>query len=123
MGQKVNPHGLRVGIIKDWDARWFASKKEFADYLVEDVKLREMIKKKLYHAGISKIEIERAANRIKVNIHTAKPGIVIGKGGTGADALKKEIEKFTGKTTILNIVDIKVPDLDAAGGREHCSPA
>ena len=113
MGQKVNPHGLRVGIIKDWDARWFASKKEFADYLVEDVKLREMIKKKLYHAGISKIEIERAANRIKVNIHTAKPGIVIGKGGTGADALKKEIEKFTGKTTILNIVDIKVPDLDA----------
>ena len=101
MGQKVNPHGLRVGIIKDWDARWFASKKEFADYLVEDVKLREMIKKKLYHAGISKIEIERAANRIKVNIHTAKPGIVIGKGGTGADALKKEIEKFTGKTTIL----------------------
>ena len=113
MGQKVNPHGLRVGIIKDWDARWFASKKEFADYLVEDVKLREMIKKKLYHAGISKLEIERAANRIKVNIHTAKPGIVIGKGGTGADALKKEIEKFTGKTTILNIVDIKVPDLDA----------
>jgi small subunit ribosomal protein S3 len=113
VGQKVNPHGLRVGIIKDWDARWFASKKEFADYLVEDVKLREMIKKKLYHAGISKIEIERAANRIKVNIHTAKPGIVIGKGGTGADALKKEIEKFTGKTTILNIVDIKVPDLDA----------
>lgn len=113
MGQKVNPHGLRVGIIKDWDDRWFASKKEFADYLVEDVKLREMIKKKLYHAGISKIEIERAANRIKVNIHTAKPGIVIGKGGTGADALKKEIEKFTGKTTILNIVDIKVPDLDA----------
>lgn len=113
MGQKVNPHGLRVGIIKDWDARWFASKKEFADYLVEDVKLREIIKKKLYHAGISKIEIERAANRIKVNIHTAKPGIVIGKGGTGADALKKEIEKFTGKTTILNIVDIKVPDLDA----------
>ncbi|HHU49337.1 MAG: 30S ribosomal protein S3 [Caldicoprobacterales bacterium] len=113
MGQKVNPHGLRVGIIKDWDARWYASKKDFADNLVEDVKLREMLKKKLFHAGISKIEIERAANRIKVNIYTAKPGIVIGKGGTGADTLKKDIEKFTKKTTILNIVDIKAPDLDA----------
>jgi len=113
VGQKVNPHGLRVGIIKDWDARWYASKKDFADNLVEDVKLREMLKKKLFHAGISKIEIERAANRIKVNIYTAKPGIVIGKGGTGADTLKKDIEKFTKKTTILNIVDIKAPDLDA----------
>ena len=113
MGQKVNPHGLRVGIIKDWDARWFASKKDFSDNLVEDVKLRQLIKKKLYHAGISRIEIERAANRVKVNIHTAKPGIVIGKGGTGADTLKKELEKFTKKTVILNIVDIKVPDLDA----------
>lgn len=113
MGQKVNPHGLRVGIIKDWDARWYASKKDFADNLVEDVKLREMLKKKLFHAGISKIEIERAANRIKVNIYTAKPGIVIGKGGTGANTLKKDIEKFTKKTTILNIVDIKAPDLDA----------
>jgi len=113
VGQKVNPHGLRVGIIKDWDARWFASKKDFSDNLVEDVKLRQLIKKKLYHAGISRIEIERAANRVKVNIHTAKPGIVIGKGGTGADTLKKELEKFTKKTVILNIVDIKVPDLDA----------
>ncbi|HHU77268.1 MAG: 30S ribosomal protein S3 [Caldicoprobacterales bacterium] len=113
MGQKVNPHGLRVGIIKDWDAKWYASKKDFADTLVEDVKLREMLKKKLYHAGISKIEIERAANRVKVNIYTAKPGIVIGKGGTGADTLKKDIEKFTKKTTILNIVEIKSPDMDA----------
>jgi small subunit ribosomal protein S3 len=113
VGQKVNPHGLRVGIIKDWDAKWYASKKDFADTLVEDVKLREMLKKKLYHAGISKIEIERAANRVKVNIYTAKPGIVIGKGGTGADTLKKDIEKFTKKTTILNIVEIKSPDMDA----------
>ncbi len=113
MGQKVNPHGLRVGIIKDWDAKWYASKKDFADNLVEDVRLRDMLKKKLFHAGISKIEIERAANRIKVNIFTAKPGIVIGKGGTGADSLKKDIEKFTKKTTILNIVDVKVPDLDS----------
>ncbi len=113
MGQKVNPHGLRVGIIKDWDARWYASKKDFADNLIEDVKLREMLKKQLFHAGISKIEIERAANRIKVNIYTAKPGIVIGKGGTGVDALKKDIEKFTKKTTILNIVEVKSPDMDA----------
>lgn len=113
MGQKVNPHGLRVGIIKDWDAKWYASKKDFADILIEDVKLREMLKKRLFHAGISKIEIERAANRIKVNIHTAKPGIVIGKGGTGADSLKKAIEKFTKKATILNIVDVKSPDTDA----------
>jgi small subunit ribosomal protein S3 len=113
VGQKVNPHGLRVGIIKDWDAKWYASKKDFADNLVEDVQLRDMLKKKLFHAGISKIEIERAANRIKVNIFTAKPGIVIGKGGTGADSLKKDIEKFTKKTTILNIVDVKYPDLDS----------
>jgi small subunit ribosomal protein S3 len=113
VGQKVNPHGLRVGIIKDWDAKWYASKKDFADMLVEDVKLREMLKEKLFHAGISKIEIERAANRIKVNIYTAKPGIVIGKGGTGADSLKKTIEQFTKKATILNIVDIKSPDTDA----------
>ena len=113
MGQKVNPHGLRVGIIRDWDARWYASRKDFADNLIEDVKLRDMLKKKLFHAGISKIEIERAANRVKVNIFTAKPGIVIGKGGTGVDALKKEIESFTKKTTILNIVEIKYPDMDA----------
>lgn len=113
MGQKVNPHGLRVGIIKDWDARWYANKKEFADTLIEDVKLRDMLKKKLFHAGISKIEIERAANRVKVNIYTAKPGIVIGKGGTGVDLLKKEIENFTKKTTILNIVELKNPDIEA----------
>ena len=113
MGQKVNPHGLRVGVIKEWDAKWFASKKDFAERLIEDVKLREMLKKKLYDAGISKIEIERAANRIKVNIYTAKPGIVIGRGGTGADTIKKEIEKFTKKSAILNIVDIKSPDTDA----------
>jgi small subunit ribosomal protein S3 len=113
VGQKVNPHGLRVGIIKDWDARWYASKKDFANNLIEDVKLRDMLKKKLFHAGISKIEIERAANRVKVNIFTAKPGIVIGKGGTGVDTLKKEIESFTKKATILNIVEIKSPDMDA----------
>jgi len=113
VGQKVNPHGLRVGIIKDWDARWYASKKEFADNLIEDVKLREMLKKKLFHAGVSRIEIERAANKVKINVYTAKPGIVIGKGGTGADVLKKELENFTKKSVVLNIVEIKSPDLDA----------
>lgn len=113
MGQKVHPHGLRVGVIKDWDARWFAHKKDFADTLMEDVALRDRLKKRLYNAGISKIEIERAANRVKVNIFTAKPGIVIGKGGTGVDALKKDIEKFTGKSCIINIVEVRSPDTDA----------
>jgi small subunit ribosomal protein S3 len=113
VGQKVHPHGLRVGIIKDWDAKWFANKKNFPDILIEDVKIREMIKKRLYNAGISRIQIERAANRIKINIHTAKPGIVIGKGGTGIEALKQGLEKVVQKTVVINIIEIKAPDLDA----------
>ena len=113
MGQKVNPHGLRVGVIKDWDARWYASKKEFADTLVEDVNLRKALKEKLFSAGISKIEIERAVNRVKVNIFTAKPGIVIGKGGAGVNTLKDFVQKFTNKAAMINIVEIKVPDTDA----------
>ncbi len=113
VGQKVNPHGLRVGVIKDWDAKWYASKKDFADTLIEDNEIRELLKKKLFQAGISRIEIERAANRVKVNIYTARPGIVIGRGGAGVDALKVELEKFTGKTVIINIVEIKNPDIDA----------
>ncbi|NLJ41011.1 MAG: 30S ribosomal protein S3 [Clostridiales bacterium] len=113
MGQKVNPHGLRVGVIKDWDARWFASKQDFADTLMEDHNIRKLLKKKLYAAGISKIETERAANRVKVNIYTAKPGIVIGRGGSGVDALKAELEKFTGKTVLINIVEVKNADVDA----------
>lgn len=113
MGQKVHPHGLRVGVIKDWDAKWYASKKDFADTLIEDVKLREMLKKKLFSAGISKIEIERAANRVKVNIFTAKPGILIGRGGSGVESLKKDIENFTKKNSIINIVEVKSPDMDA----------
>ena len=91
MGQKVNPHGLRVGIIKDWDSKWFANKRDFGDLLVEDNKIRKYIKTKLFIAGISRIEIERAANRIKLNIHTAKPGMVIGKGGTGVEFLSEEL--------------------------------
>ncbi len=113
MGQKVHPHGLRVGVIKDWDAKWFSNDKDFADTLLEDVKLRKYIKKRLYDAGISKIEIERAANKVKINIYTAKPGIVIGKGGAGVDSLKKDLEKLSEKNVLINIVEVKVPELDA----------
>ena len=113
MGQKVNPHGLRIGIIKDWDTKWYANKKNFSDLLVEDVKIRKYIKKRLFISGISRIEIERAANKIKVNVHTAKPGLVIGKGGAGIEDLRKEVEKLTGKNVLINITEIKVPELDA----------
>lgn len=113
MGQKVNPHGLRVGIIKDWDSRWYANDKTFNEYLVEDFKLREYIKKELYLSGVSKIEIERAANKIKVTVHTAKPGMVIGKGGAGVEELRQNLEKMTNKSVAVNIEEIKVPELDA----------
>ena len=113
MGQKVNPHGLRVGIIKDWDSRWFADKKNFGDSLVEDYNLRVFLKKKLFLAGVDKIEIEKFANKVRVSIHAAKPGIVIGKGGTEIEKLKKELEKMTGKTIILNVIEVKVPDMSA----------
>ncbi|SFN93347.1 30S ribosomal protein S3 [Proteiniclasticum ruminis] len=114
MGQKVNPHGLRVGVIKDWNAKWYADKKTFAANIVEDQKIREFIKKKLFNAGISEIEIERAAKRVKVNIHTAKPGVVIGRGGAGIEALKKEMMPLVnGKTLLLNIVEVKYVDGDA----------
>lgn len=112
MGQKVNPHGLRVGIIKDWDAKWYANK-NFADLLYEDVKIREHLKEKLYNSGISRIEIERAANRIRVNIHTAKPGMVIGKGGTEVETLKNELEKMTEKQVQINVIEVKTPEIDA----------
>ncbi len=112
MGQKIHPHGLRVGIIKDWDSRWYADK-EFADYLLEDFKIREYIKKKLYTAGIARIEIERAAKRIRITINTAKPGMVIGKGGSGVDELKAEVEKMTDKQVSINVVEVKTPDIDA----------
>lgn len=111
MGQKVNPHGLRIGIIKDWDTKWYANAKDFSDYLVEDVKIRKHIKTKLYIAGIARIEIERAANKVKINIHTSKPGIVIGRQGSGIEALRKELEKMTAKSVILNITEIKNFDM------------
>lgn len=113
MGQKVNPKGLRIGIIRDWDAKWFADKKNFAGLLLEDQKIRKFVKQKLYAAGISRIQIERAANKAKISIYTAKPGIVIGRGGTEVENLRKQLEKMTGKQVNINIVEIKVPEVDA----------
>ena len=112
MGQKVNPHGLRVGVIKDWDSKWYAEG-EFADYLVEDYNIRTFLKKKLYAAGVSKIEIERAAGRVKVIVYTAKPGVVIGKGGAEIEVTKKELAKLTDKKVMVDIKEIKRPDRDA----------
>ena len=112
MGQKVNPHGLRVGVIKDWDSRWYADA-DFADYLVEDYNIRTYLKKKLYNAGVSKIEIERASDRVKVIIYTAKPGVVIGKGGSEIEATKKQLSKLTDKKVLVDIQEIKRPDKDA----------
>ena len=112
MGQKVNPHGLRVGVIKDWDSRWYADG-EFADYLVEDYNIRKYLKKKLYSAGVSKIEIERASDRVKVILYTAKPGVVIGKGGAEIEVTKKELSKLTDKKVLVDIKEIKKPDRDA----------
>ncbi|MBE6069465.1 30S ribosomal protein S3 [Clostridium sp. BSD9I1] len=115
MGQKVHPHGLRVGVIKDWDAKWYSDKKNFADNLVEDNSIREFVKKKSYAAGISKIEIERAAKRVKLNIYTAKPGMIIGKGGSGIDALRNELKKFVkdDKNILINIVEVKNAETNA----------
>ena len=112
MGQKVNPHGLRVGVIKDWDSKWYADA-EFSDYLVEDYNIRKFLKKKLYSAGVSKIEIERASDRVKVIIYTAKPGVVIGKGGAEIEVTKKELTKLTDKKVLVDIKEIKRPDKDA----------
>ena len=112
MGQKVNPHGLRVGVIKDWDSRWYAEK-DFADCLVEDHEIRTYLKKRLYSAGISKIEIERDAVRTKIHIHCAKPGIVIGRGGAEIEKLKAQIEKLIGKPVNINIVEVRTPDLNS----------
>lgn len=113
MGQKVHPKGLRIGIIRDWEGKWFADKKNFAGLLLEDVKIRKYIKQKLFAAGISRIQIERAANRIRLAIHTAKPGIVIGRGGAEVENLRRELEKMTGKSVHINIVEIKTPEVDA----------
>lgn len=112
MGQKVNPHGLRIGINKDWDSRWFAEK-EFSDFLVEDFKIRKFLKKKLYTSGVSKIDIERITTKILITVYTAKPGLVIGKGGAEIEKLKKEISKYTKSSVTLNIKEVKRPDREA----------
>ena len=112
MGQKVNPHGLRVGVIKDLDSKWYAEA-DFADLLVEDYNIRTYLKKKLYAAGVSKIEIERASDRVKVIIYTAKPGVVIGKGGAEIEKIKAEVQKFTSKKLVVDIKEVKRPDRDA----------
>ena len=113
MGQKVNPHGLRVGVIKDWDSRWFAKDNEFGDILVEDYNLRKTLKKQLYSAGVPKIEIERDASKVRIHIHCAKPGMVIGKGGTEIEKLRQQCEKMLGKPVVINIVEVRQPDLNA----------
>lgn len=114
MGQKVNPKGYRVGVIKEWDSKWFADKKDFSDLLVEDVKIREFIKKQAYEAGIADIEIERAVNNLKITIFTGKPGMVIGRGGAGVEELKNKLEKIApGKRIIINVEEIKYQDLSA----------
>ena len=112
MGQKVNPHGMRVGVIKDWDSRWYAEA-DFADNLIEDHEIRTYLKKRLYSAGISKIEIERASDRIKIIVHTAKPGVVNGKGGAEIEKLKAEVQKMTDKKLFVDIKEVKRPDRDA----------
>ena len=113
MGQKVNPHGLRVGVIKDWDSRWFANKSTFGDTLVEDYKVRQFIKKKLYTAGVPRIEIERFADKVKIHIHCAKPGIVIGRGGTEIEKLRASVQKMIGKSVSINIIEVRSPDINS----------
>ena len=112
MGQKVHPKGFRLGVIEQWDSRWFA-KREYADLLHEDTKIRNFLKKRLYHAGVSKIEIERAANKAKINIHTARPGIVIGKRGAGVETLKKEVQALTENEVFLNIIEVRKAETNA----------
>jgi small subunit ribosomal protein S3 len=112
LGQKVNPIGLRLGIVKTWDSRWFAEK-NYADYILEDYNIRKFIKKKLYHAGISKVEVERSAKRIKLRIYTARPGIVIGKKGAEIDILKKEMEKMLSREVFIDIQEIRKPEINA----------
>ncbi|MCR5608146.1 MAG: 30S ribosomal protein S3 [Lachnospiraceae bacterium] len=113
MGQKVNPHGLRVGVISDWDSKWYADKKDFGDNLVEDYNIRKFVKKKLYSAGVSKIDIERSADKVKVYIYTAKPGIVIGKGGAEIEKLKAEVAKLTTKKLFIDVKEVQKPDNNA----------
>ena len=119
MGQKVHPHGLRVGVIKDWDSKWYADKKNFSDNLVEDYNIRKYLKKSLFSAGIAKIEIERNDDKVRVHIHTAKPGILIGKQGAEKDKIKANVEKLIGKNVIIDIIEVRNPDVDAQLAAEN----
>ena len=123
MGQKVNPHGFRVGVIKDWNTRWYANKKDFANYLVEDNKIRDFLKNKYYEAGIAYIGIERAANKATVSIHTGRPGRLIGKGGVGVDTIKAELAALTGRTVNVNIIEVRNPDANAQLVAENIAAA
>lgn len=113
MGQKINPNGFRVGVIRDWNTRWYANKKDFADYLIEDGKIRDFLKEKYYETGISKIDIERASNKATVSIHTARPGMLIGKGGVGVETIKKELTDLVHRPVIINIMEVRNPDANA----------
>lgn len=113
MGQKIHPHGLRVGVIKEWDAKWYADKKDYSQLLQEDLEIRNHVKEKMFDAGISRVVIGRAANQLKLDIYTARPGMVIGRGGSEVDGLRQEIEKLTGKKVQINVVEVNNPDLDA----------
>ena len=113
MGQKVNPKGFRIGVIRDWDSRWYANNKDFKNYLYEDYQVRKYVKEKLYSSGVSKVDIERTGGRVKINVFTAKPGIVIGRGGQEVEVLRQELEKMSGKKVSVNITEIKRPELDA----------
>ena len=113
MGQKVNPNGFRVGVIRDWNTRWYANKKDFANFLVEDKKIRDYLKNKYFEAGIAKIDIARAANKVTVSIHTARPGMLIGKGGVGVDAIKAELNALVNRSVNINIIEVRNPDANA----------
>ncbi|MBO6062207.1 MAG: 30S ribosomal protein S3, partial [Clostridia bacterium] len=123
MGQKVNPNGFRVGVIRGWNTRWYANKKNFSDYLIEDNKIRTFLKKKYYEASVAKIEIERAADKATVSIYTARPGMLIGKGGVGVDAIKAELLKLVGRPVNVNIMDIRNPDACAQLVAENIAAA
>ncbi|MDP2871967.1 MAG: 30S ribosomal protein S3 [Bacillota bacterium] len=123
MGQKVHPKGLRLGIVADWDAKWFADKKTFKDTLLEDVRVRNFVQDRLRNASVARIEIERAANRLRLTVHTAKPGMVIGRGGTGVEALRKELVDLTKRQVAINIIEIKAPELDSQLVAENIAQA
>jgi small subunit ribosomal protein S3 len=123
MGQKIHPRGLRLGIVSDWDAKWFADKKTFRDTLLEDVKVRNFVQDRLRNASVARLEIERAANRLRLTVHTAKPGMVIGRGGTGVEALRKELVELTKRQIAINIIEIKSPELDSQLVAENIAQA